>query len=335
MWRKSPWVRIPDSPPPGEVPERFNGAVSKTVELFELPGFESLPLRLTMCKQQELGARSHAIRIFQPRQDRKIATVRKPPGCAVEQPGPILWPLALSGFAFISWKRHPWQMVYYGLTAFIIGCIIILTQSRGALLAIGVIFVGLICLRWRHGWLSLLVIAVGGAFVIELWGINAILDFLSAGISLAGSEGRMDVWTRGFYMVSDFPFTGIGMGTFENVAGALYPSMITSEVIPHTHNLFLQIAVDLGVPGLIAWLGILLSGFIAAGRVYAVGLSPGRTQIIAMGAGLLLSQLALITHGLLDAVTWGMVRPAPFVWIVWGMAMAAVGVYNTEQPHRN
>jgi len=246
----------------------------------------------------------------------------------------LLWPLALSGFAFINWKRHPWQKVYYGLTAFIIGCIIILTQSRGALLAIGVIFVGLICLRWRYGWLSLLVIAVGGAFAIELWGINAIMDFLSAGISLAGSEGRMDVWTRGFYMVSDFPFTGIGMGTFENVAGALYPSMITSEVIPHTHNLFLQIAVDLGVPGLIAWLGILLSGFIAAGRVYAVGLSQGRTQIIAMGAGLLLSQLALITHGLLDAVTWGMVRPAPFVWIVWGIAMAAVGVYNTEQPHR-
>ncbi len=39
------------------------------------PGFESLPLR----PSHLVLARSHAIRIFQPRQDRKVAAVRKPP----------------------------------------------------------------------------------------------------------------------------------------------------------------------------------------------------------------------------------------------------------------
>lgn len=248
----------------------------------------------------------------------------------------LLWSLALSGFAFISLKRHPWQKVYYAVTAFIIGSIIILTQSRGALLAIGVILVGLICLRWRYGWLSLLVIAGCGILVIQLLGINVIMDFLSAGVSIAGFEGRMEVWARAVYMIRDFPITGIGMGAFEYIAGALYPFFVaTSEVIPHVHNLFLQIAIDLGLPGLVAWLAILVSVGIAAGRVYDWGRSKGRSQVTAIGAGLLLSQFALIVHGLLDAVTWGMVRPAPFVWIVWGMAMAALGVYDPKLPRRN
>jgi hypothetical protein len=37
------------------------------------------------------------------------------------------------------------------------------------------------------------------------------------------------------------------------------------------------------------------------------------------------SQVALGVHGLTDAVTWGMVRPEPFVWILWGISF---GVYN-------
>jgi putative inorganic carbon (HCO3(-)) transporter len=42
-----------------------------------------------------------------------------------------------------------------------------------------------------------------------------------------------------------------------------------------------------------------------------------------IGAGLLCSQAALLTHGITDAVTWGVVRPAPLVWAVWGIAVAA------------
>jgi hypothetical protein len=42
-----------------------------------------------------------------------------------------------------------------------------------------------------------------------------------------------------------------------------------------------------------------------------------------LGAGLLASQAALLLHGSLDAVTWGMVRSAPLVWLAWGVAAAA------------
>jgi putative inorganic carbon (HCO3(-)) transporter len=42
---------------------------------------------------------------------------------------------------------------------------------------------------------------------------------------------------------------------------------------------------------------------------------------------LLCSQLALGVHGLFDAVTWGMVRPAPLIWAIWGLALAAGNFY--------
>ena len=40
-----------------------------------------------------------------------------------------------------------------------------------------------------------------------------------------------------------------------------------------------------------------------------------------LGAGFLLSQVALLVHGMFDAVTWGLMRTAPIVWMVWGAAV--------------
>ena len=89
------------------------------------------------------------------------------------------------------------------------------------------------------------------------------------------------------------------------------------------HNLFLQVAVDLGIPGLIAWLAILLGAFYSAWRVQR---EAARSKLIWMrgfAVGLLACQAALVVHGMVDAVAWGMVRPAPLVWGLWGLAAAA------------
>ncbi len=62
-------------------------------------------------------------------------------------------------------------------------------------------------------------------------------------------------------MLQDFPFTGIGMGTFTQVADRLYPFFLYAPgTVEHAHNLFLQVGVDLGLPGLIAWLAIFMIG---------------------------------------------------------------------------
>jgi putative inorganic carbon (HCO3(-)) transporter len=139
---------------------------------------------------------------------------------------------------------------------------------------------------------------------------------------------RVEIWSRAIYMIQDFPLTGIGMGSFLDVADQFYPFLMYSRgAVNHAHNLFLQVAVDLGVVGLIAWLSVLMAVFIVSWRVYVNGLQTDRIWLMGLGAGLLCSQIALVVHGLTDAVTWGMVRPAPVVWALWGVVMATWNVW--------
>ena len=61
-------------------------------------------------------------------------------------------------------------------------------------------------------------------------------------------------------------FTGMGMDTFRSVVNVLYPLQIISAGSPikdigHAHNEFLQAALDLGIPGLIAFISIYIVAF--------------------------------------------------------------------------
>ncbi|MER3513799.1 MAG: hypothetical protein C4310_04935, partial [Chloroflexota bacterium] len=73
-------------------------------------------------------------------------------------------------------------------------------------------------------------------------------------------EGRLELWSRALEAIADYPFTGIGMGTFDHVIPLRYPYVLLAGAelaVPHAHNLFLQVAVDLGLPGLIAFVALL------------------------------------------------------------------------------
>ena len=100
-------------------------------------------------------------------------------------------------------------------------------------------------------------------------GMPWILEIAFSSGTISGWDGRREIWSRAIYMIQDFPFTGIGMGSFGEVADALYPFFSYSPgAILHAHNLFLQIAVDLGIPGLIAWLAILLVVIVLSWKLY-------------------------------------------------------------------
>ena len=62
------------------------------------------------------------------------------------------------------------------------------------------------------------------------------------------------------YLIQDFALTGVGPGMVEPVIKLLYPTfLITPENnFAHIHNLYLQIAIEMGFPGLIAHLSLYL-----------------------------------------------------------------------------
>jgi len=237
----------------------------------------------------------------------------------------ILVPVIMAVLLF-NWTEHGWPFRVVILFTFLIMTgVLVLTQSRSAWIAYCFASIGLITLRWKRGWVVIPISILVIVSAIGYFERRLLLDTIISSATIGGIEGRIEVWSRAIFMIQDFSYTGVGMGLYGNVADLLYPFYFHGQgIITHAHNLFLQVAVDLGIPGLIAWSAILLIVICVSWKVYsdAKVRRYSNKYAIGLGAGLLCSQIALIAHGLTDAVTWGIVRPAPTVWVVWGLAVS-------------
>jgi putative inorganic carbon (hco3(-)) transporter len=205
-----------------------------------------------------------------------------------------------------------------------------LTQSRGGILgaAVGLLAVAI----WRErrfAW----VIVVGA---VVLTGVllagqgNALIEFLLRMDARSGTlASRLEVWQRGVMMVQDFPFTGIGIGTYNNIAHALYPFFIAApdEIVAHAHNNLLEVAVDVGIPGLVAYVALLTGFVVCAARAYRAANDAGvRALIAGLGFGMLAHQV----FGLTDAFILG-TKPGVLMWIYF--ALAAVAFTRRDEWH--
>jgi len=196
--------------------------------------------------------------------------------------------------------------------------VMVLGASRGAMLGLAVgLLVALLSLgRWYR--LVGLLAGAGGAVAVWRIGPGTLLELLGKGGAAGSLAGRLEVWSRALYALQDFVFTGIGIGTFHLVIPLLYPyfTIGPDSPVPHAHNLFLQVGTDLGLPGLVAYgTLVLLSLWMAA----SVVTDRVDRWIRFVGAGLLGALVAVLTHGLFDAVLWG-TKPAFELWWLFGLA---------------
>lgn len=235
----------------------------------------------------------------------------------------LLAPVAVAPLLFGAGRRWT-RGLALGVALVMLG-VIGLTSSRGAWIAVAGALLLMGALRWRYGWLAVPGAALAAGLAVWRSGGLRVLDAVTRAGALGGFDVRLEIWSRASYMIQDFPFTGIGMGTFRQVANLLYPFFLAGPdaEIPHAHNLFLQVAVDLGVPGLLAWLALFMLACVLAWQTYRGGRTSGDRWLAGLGAGLLGSQVALVIHGLTDAAMWG-TRPAIVVWALWGLTMVAV-----------
>ncbi len=78
-----------------------------------------------------------------------------------------------------------------------------------------------------------------------------------------GTNVRFEIWGAGLAIVRDYPLTGVGLNQFRSRAvRAHYPvTGFYMSVVPHAHDELLQIATDMGIPGLILF--VTLNGVLA------------------------------------------------------------------------
>lgn len=232
----------------------------------------------------------------------------------------VLLPISLAQLLF-NWQHLSvvLRLLFGSATGCMMGTLL-LTQSRGGLLALIAVGVVLVLLRWRRGWL-MVGMALLGALAIYIIGVDKIVNAVISTDNVSNAASRIEAWSRGWHIIQDFPLTGVGMGSYKQVVDLMYPLRVNTAEVPHAHNMFLQVAVDLGLPGLVAWLTILSLVIGNAFVTYQYGRARPKPLLTALGAGLIASQSALIVHGLVDAVMWGMVRTASLVWAVWALAV--------------
>ena len=234
-----------------------------------------------------------------------------------------------------------WSMRLCLIAALILMTVVlVLTQSRGAFLALLAVGLAWICaLCWPRVRLLVVVLSacvIVASLALSLWlgreGAMQIIDTLSKTGTVDNWSGRRELWSRAIYMIQDFPYTGIGLGTFDLVQPLLYPFFLHTGQAHHVHNLLLQVAVDLGLPGLIAYLALLMGSISLTWRLWTETRSrphvpsqagPWENGFLkSLSLGLLGSHVALIVHGLLDAAGWAN-KLAVLPWLVMGLTVAS------------
>jgi putative inorganic carbon (hco3(-)) transporter len=238
----------------------------------------------------------------------------------------LFLPVLISILWFARTELSLIERIIYIFALVSITIALLLTQSRGAVIAALLSIILLIGFRYRgviwFGIIFLSVVTILG-FLFSWRSTTAVF---ANGTSFQDISDRIEVWSRAIYMINDFGLTGVGMGSFGFVADAVYPfETFTTGTMEHAHNMYLQIAVDLGIPGLISWLATLFLVLWSNWVVFKRQSKLGNEWDSSLGAGLFSSQVALICHGLVDAVHWGGVRSAILVWIFWGFSLA---LYN-------
>lgn len=219
---------------------------------------------------------------------------------------PIL-PLAAAGVvAFRSWILKG-----LGLATLLAGSLCLyFTYSRGAWLAyaamLGVLGVSLLAAAWpvvKRDWRlklglgALILLGVGAAafMVMDSPVLQQRLASMVVTRDHSSNSFRMNVWLGVIAMIRDSWWMGVGIGneTFQKVYG-LY--MISGFEALGAYNIFLEVAVETGLFGLLAFLWVVLA--YAARSLFHALRGEGRAWAVAAIAGL----VGLMVHGLVDTV---------------------------------
>ncbi len=132
---------------------------------------------------------------------------------------------------------------------------------------------------------------------------------------------RVSIWQASVKIIEDNPLSGIGIGT--GAFSKVYPlySLAGIETAPHSHNLFLQTAIEVGVPGLVALVAVIFTfaqgsfGFFK--KCKGGNMQSGKLLSLGIFAGV----MGVLLQGLTDYI-WYNYRVYLMFWLVIGLAEA-------------
>lgn len=230
-------------------------------------------------------------------------------------------PLVFAGFLTSKLRRG--RYFYLICTLCMLLCLV-LTYSRGAYVGILIAAAVFLIMLDRRFIVPGIIAAVLLLFLMP----EAILQriFSIGDLADTSTNFRVLLWLGTLNMLRDYWLSGVGPG--EAAFGTVYPLYAFATIhTPHSHNLFLQIVSDAGLPGLVVFLGVLWQFFkncFAAIRRRVTG--ENRILIIASISAI----VGFLVQGMTD-YTFYNYRVMLFFWMALAIGMVAVRFARAKQ----
>jgi putative inorganic carbon (HCO3(-)) transporter len=235
-------------------------------------------------------------------------------------------PVAISQFLAVDKKiNNKATRIFLALVSCILVWALFLTFSRGAWMgtAIGIIFFVLVMVgqklnifaRWA---LIIFAILAGSLSIDQAFEIKKQMSIVKNESETA--EWRVALWREGMYLIKQRPFFGHGLNTFmpvmENHLIATQSPLAVGYSASYAHNCYLQMAVEVGVLGLSAFIGIMFLLF----RKVLLSL-PAQKDLRLIMVGLLSGLLAFLVHSAVDINFYSLELPLLF-WLMAGFVIS-------------
>jgi O-antigen ligase len=230
--------------------------------------------------------------------------------------------------ALIRYTRSPALRMTAAGAAALCGITVLLTLSRGGLLALAAALVTGIVVggRLRPTFIAATVIAVVG--VVVYFGAIAPPEAKERITESDGGTGRTDIWTVAWRTVEAHPVIGVGADNFSVSSpryvlrpGTLKRSDLVQEKHEVTHNMYLQILSELGIVGLSMFVALVLACLYAAVRAARNFARLGDVPMETLSRAML---VALV--GLLAADFFLSGQFSKQLWLLMAMPPAALGI---------
>jgi hypothetical protein len=240
----------------------------------------------------------------------------------------LLIPLAGCGLVWaLARKYRPLQIVLWSSIA-IAAVITIASGEHAAILglAVGVVFgYGLL---WRlrvappSRWLQLLDVSVITLAVLSL-GVYLLLILFPDQMAQLWDKlpfyyaQRFSSWRDTPAIINDYLFTGSGLGAAPMVLSS-YLYLVHVPYFHHIHNLFLQVGIEQGIPGIIGITGM----FVAAFWSMVTVMRRAHAYLALCAASVFASLISLFVSGLLESDVYAsaaviiMFLPFGFTWVI-------------------
>lgn len=216
----------------------------------------------------------------------------------------VLVPLAA---ALLTQSFEPWKRFFYWSALLLLISGVVSTVSRGPMIGLFFIFLILAANKLTDRRLRVGLAALVLVVLLALPFLKFVDPRLSmSGIDASGAAGRYELWSTAQKIFSDHWLLGIGFAGFPRTFleyASLIPWISPARLIAMvSHNLFIDIAVETGLPGLIAFISFIFlttRDQLQAARVF---INRGDTRhalfvsaTLISFTGLLIASLALST----------------------------------------